>query len=309
MWRLVPEKESGGSGKSGKGKGTAGPGMVDLDSSSDDEGLPPVPTVKKGVGKKGGDGKEKGTVQKGKKGKKAVDAEVIEVDSGEEDEKEEKRGIKAAMATTKLDPMDTHCNGSIISYSRMNIFKPPAKIVFGTWNRRVLVESRAKTFAQNIGYKSVRPFGLGNLLPLVIDKKYVDPACLSMNPDTEKAPFLKLTTEAQDMPNFELRFAGGQHRYRAMEILREKSIATVTMLKDRISDEQAALEGLEAEDKKRATLIKKIEDLESLLETEMGVERIVSVWGVIVYDAGEFALHVNYGKRSEFLHRCLQNRY
>ena len=43
------------------------------------------------------------------------------------------------------------CNNTIFGYCRVNLFEPPAPLVFGTFNKRLLVEAQAKKFAANMG--------------------------------------------------------------------------------------------------------------------------------------------------------------
>jgi len=144
------------------------------------------------------------------------------------------------------------------------------------------VEERAKKFATTIGSTNVRPFTWNNMLPLVISKDNVDKECYELNPNVEKAPFLKLKGEVGG-----LRFAGGRHHHRAMEILREKSKDVVTGLRDKLSEARRMLEGTEAGGKKHEKLQARIKDLLQTLEVEKEVEMNLSVWGIVLYDEGE----------------------
>jgi hypothetical protein len=200
---------------------------------------------------------------------------------------EDEENVLVGAVTTEVNPLDTFCNEAIFGYCRLDILKPPAALKFGTWNNRPLQEKQAKLFAMQIGNTSFRPFAQGNLLPLIIDKRHVDPECIRMNPSTEIAPFLKLSAEAMGDPDFELRLAGGRHRRRATEILREQSKTRVTKLRDGIADAKGKLKDLEGKKTRTEKMEEKIRGMEKVLEEEKRVEETISIWGVILYEAGK----------------------
>jgi len=153
--------------------------------------------------KKGTKGKERET----RKTKKAKGKEDSGVDGeGEEDEGEME--VEGQGGSTKAEPLDALCNEAILGYCQINLFEPPAPIVFGKYNKRPLVEAKARSFAVNIGGTNVRPFAWGNMLPLVISKDDVEKECIQLKPNVEKAPFLKLKVDLAVWWDYGLKFAG-----------------------------------------------------------------------------------------------------
>ena len=244
-------------------------------------------TARPGGGvKKGRKGKERETGETGKgEGKSTRGTDVA--DEGEGEEEEGKESVEGQGASAKGEPMDTMCNEAIFGYCRVNLFSPPAPIVFGRYNKRPLVEAKARSFAVNVGATNVRPFARGNMLPLVISKSDIEEECYQVKPNVERAPFLKLKAEVGGRSGYGLKFAGGRHRYRAMEMLREKSREIVTSLKDKIGETQSVMKKTEGEGKRHANAVEKIGELEQRLKAEMEVEENLSVWGVILYEEGE----------------------
>ena len=112
--------------------------------------------------------------------------------------------------------MDMVCNNAIFGYCRVNLFEPPALLVFRTFNKHLLVEAQAKKFAANMG--PVRPFMWSNMLLLVISKEDMDDACYRLSLNVEKAPFLKLKAAVAERNGYGLKFAGGRHHHWAMQI-------------------------------------------------------------------------------------------
>jgi len=231
-----------------------------------------------------------GTATKGRKGKeRAREVKGKGVKKGEEgSEAEEEEGTKGegVGASTTLDVMDTLCNKAIFGYCRVDLFNPPAPLHFGLFNKRPLVEAQAKKFAMTVGSTNVRPFGRNNLLPLVISKEDVEAESYDLKANVEKAPMLKLKAEVVGRADYGLKLAGGRHRHRAMQMLREKSKELVIKLRDKLTEAQRGLGESEAGGKKHEKLKAKIEELEELLNVEKEVEKNVSVWGVILYDLG-----------------------
>lgn len=240
----------------------------------------PVGTAKKAT--KSTKGKERARKQTGKGARKGDEGS----EGSEVEDEGESKGERVRASTT-IDPMDTLCNDAIFGYCRVNLFEPPAPLVFGQFNKRPLVEARAKKFAGNIGSTNVRPFARNNMLPLVISKDDVEEECYQLQPNVEKAPYLKLKAEVVKRPQYGLNFAGGRHRHRAMEILRAQSKELVTKLRDKLTEARGALADTEFGGKRHENLERKIEELEEMLKVEREVETNLSVWGVVLYDAGE----------------------
>jgi len=239
--------------------------------------------------KKGSKGKER-EMQKTKKTKKAKgkeDSGMDTLDEGEGEEDEGEMEVEGQGGSTKVEPLDALCNEAILGYCWINLFELPVLIVFGKYNKHPLVEVKARSFAVNIGGMNVQPFVWANMLPLVISKDDVEKECIQLKPNVEKAPFLKLKVDLAVRPDYGLKFVGGQHRYWAMEILKEKSEEIVRMLKDKLVEVENGLKKLEGQGKRHANALEKIEELKNSVKVEQEVAATVSVWGVVLYDEGE----------------------
>jgi hypothetical protein len=221
-----------------------------------------------GGAKKGGKGKEreKRATRETQKVKGRENSGSDGADEGEGEEGQGKASEEGQGASAKLEPMDTVCNDAIFGYCPIDLFSPPAPIIFGRYNKRPLVEAKARSFAINVGGTNVRPFARNNMLPLVISKADVEAECYQL---------------------------GGRHRYRAMEILREKSAEIVTTLKDKLADTRRGMKKMEGQGKRHANAVEKIEELEKRLKAEKEVEENLSVWGVILYEEGELIIVMN----------------
>jgi hypothetical protein len=231
----------------------------------------------------------KGGSGKGKERKVSKGAAEVSKDDGMEvgDEDDDEGVVEGLGVTAEVNPLDAYCNTAIFSYCRIDILQPPAPLKFGTWNDRPLLEKQAKTFATQISNTSFRPFAHGNLLPLVIGREYVDSSCVEMNPNAAEAPFLKLTSVAVRDKKFELQFAGGRHRRRATELLREQSKARITKLRDGIAEARTKIKEGEEKNKRVDKWEEKVRALERSLGEEKNLEETISIWGVILYDAGK----------------------
>lgn len=115
---------------------------------------------------------------KGKKGKEPLDkgkGRAIEDDEGE-DEME----VEVGVGTTEINTTDTICNKAIISICRMDILNPPTPMIFGMWNKRLVVEKEAQRLAKEMTNTKFCPFATANLLPLIIKRNALDDSCIQL---------------------------------------------------------------------------------------------------------------------------------
>ncbi|KAM6488807.1 hypothetical protein JOM56_015733 [Amanita muscaria] len=222
--------------------------------------------------------------------------EEISPDEGDDAIKaEEADDDEGDRTTAVINQMDTLCNGAVITICRINLLDPPAKLEFGTWNKRKLVEKRANTLATEI-MTSFRPFATTSLLPLILPTEAVDPSCINTNLNSENAPFLKLTSKALSS-GMKLQFAGGNHRLRATHIVRDRLVKKIRVWKEQINTTERQLNETAEEGKMKATLTLRLERLEKCLENEETMEVNIGIWGVIVYDAAKMKAKDNAGAR------------
>ncbi|KAM6491896.1 hypothetical protein JOM56_012534 [Amanita muscaria] len=176
--------------------------------------------------------------------------EEISPDDGDDAIKEEEADDdEGDRTTTVINQMDTLCNGSVITICRINLLDPPAKLKFGTWNKRKLVEKRVNTLATEI-MTSFRPFAMTSLLPLILPTEAVDPSCINNNLNSENTPFLKLTSKALSS-GMKLQFAGGNHRLRATHIVRDRLVKKIRVWKEQINTTERQLNEMAEEGKGR----------------------------------------------------------
>lgn len=180
-----------------------------------------------------------------------------------------------------FDPLDASIQAAQFSINIIDIFDPPKPIYLGKWNTRELKESEAIKLKTHMLTEEVRPFQFEHLLKCIIDRKYVDPACISPSilHGIQQAPLLKLSEEGEEkLTTIDL--AGGRHRQRALELMKVEREDKLKRLKDTLKTERETAEktGVEIEGG-LAGLQKKIDD-ETVYIQNMGK------WGVILYDAG-----------------------
>ena len=111
---------------------------------------------------------------------------------------------------------------------------------------------------------------------------------LSVEPNVEKTPFLKLRARVAERHGYGLKFVGGRHRHQAMQIKQDESRQLVTKIQDKLADVQDMLKDGKGGQKSQKTLQQKIDGIEQELEEEMELEKNVSVWGVVLYDESKW---------------------
>ena len=215
--------------------------------------------------------KEKG---KGKGKKKAEES------NGEPAESSKTGGTPMVL----FNAMDTVCNAAIIGHCRIDLMNPPAEIEWGVWNDRELKLRQATVLAKELT-SMFSPFVASNMLPLVIKAEYVDKSCKAMKWNVEESPMLRLTDEAIKA-GIKLQLAGGRHRLRATEIVKEQVKKKINDFKVQIAErkEKLSMEGISAGLKEK--LEEKVGALEQALAAEESSEVRFGIWGVMVYDAG-----------------------
>jgi hypothetical protein len=202
-------------------------------------------------------------------------------DDEEYREEEEEDDDDMGVTTASFDPLSTLCNKAVISICRINVFDPPAPIVFGTWNQREMKESEAKILANEMMSTKFSPFASGNLLPLIIRRDGLDPTCFITDLNAENAPLLQLSQQAKKEGKT-LCFAGGRHRQRATAIIQERSKAKIANLEEKVSNMREQMQ-----ENVREGMEKKLREMERDHVAEKEFYERLGLWGVIAYDAGE----------------------
>jgi hypothetical protein len=244
--------------------------------SSGEESVEETKAKGKGKGKAAGKSRKKG----GDKG----EGSKGEVEQDEAVEESESELYQAP--TAEVDEMDGICGRALFTYARINIFDPPAEVVFGQWNTRPEVESKARELAKSITDQKFRPFASDSLLPLILDRSAVDPDSIHRTPNVEDAPMLRLTDVALGN-GIRLAFAGGRHRRRAAQIIKETSVEKVKKYKEDIADQKKRFDKAREGSHVADSIMKKIRMREAQIAMERDIQNKIAIWGVAVYDRGE----------------------
>jgi hypothetical protein len=156
-----------------------------------------------------GKGKGKAAAKSRKKGGDKGEGSKGEVEK--EEAVEDSEGELYQAPTAEVDEMDGICGRALFTYARINLFDPPAEVVFGQWNTRPEVESKARELAKSITDQKFRPFASDSLLPLILDRSAIDPDSIHPTLTVEDALMIWLTDVAL-RSGIRLAFAGGRHR-------------------------------------------------------------------------------------------------
>jgi hypothetical protein len=239
---------------------------------------------RKGKDKGRAKGKGKAPAKSRKNGGEKVEGSRGDEKDGEEVEDSDVEMYEAP--TAEVDEMDGICARALFTYARINIFDPPLEVAFGQWNTRPEVESKARELAKSITDQKFRPFASDSLLPLVLDRTAIEPDSIHRSPNVEDAPMLKLTDIAL-RSGMRLLFAGGRHRRRAAQIVKETSTEKVKKFKEDVEELKKRLEKTREGSYTAETITKKIRMREARIAMERDIQVKIAIWGVAVYDRGE----------------------
>lgn len=182
-----------------------------------------------------------------------------------------------------LDIQDGRAQAARFSINLIDIFNSPKPITFGRWNPRELKESEAVKLKQLMIEEELRPFRFESMFNIIIDKRFVDPACISQSVEggNQNAPMLTLSADGiSQLEHFD--FAGGRHRMRAMEMVKNERTEKLKKLQEQLRKEK------DKADKKNENYDgnEKIKLLEEAVRDEGTYLATIGRWGVMLYDAG-----------------------
>lgn len=180
---------------------------------------------------------------------------------------------------------DERVQASIISINRLDILKPPLPLIFGKYNNRPLNEKEARILHGSMVQEGFSPFRYQNMIPLVIAKDAIDPACIhtTVN-DIEDAPLLKLTETGGQGAG--IIAAGGRHRHRVVELEFERMKERIAKLKTVIAETSTA-EGRDGDE-----MLQRMSMLRNRLRETEERKNQVGIWGVIIFDAGDVVFEI-----------------
>jgi hypothetical protein len=211
------------------------------------------------------------------KGKRKATVEEVE-DEDEMDIEEVGGGVGGGVSTE-----DQEAQRAIISLNKIDFRNPGFQILFNLWNNRPVVTRHVKQLLASMHKQGVRAYNPANRIPLIVAKGDIETGCISLDPHLgADAPTLKVNASGQETGK--IRAAGGQHRYHAWKLAQEQGTASI----EKYEGQLAGLHVKEPKgEKAKATRQANIERLEGEIKREKDFIDAISVWGVVVYDAGE----------------------
>ena len=147
-------------------------------------------------------------------------------------------------------------------------------------------KAKAKELAKAIIEQKFRPFASDSLLPLIIDRSAVEPSSIHTQPNVEDAPMLRLTERAV-RSGTSADLAGGRHRQRAAQIIKEASEEKVKRYLEDIEDLNKKIVKSKSGSVAEESLKKQVRTREAQITMEKDVQEKIAIWGVAAYDRGE----------------------
>jgi hypothetical protein len=214
---------------------------------------------------------------------KAVKSGVMMDNIEEEDTDNDIDDMPVEEVQIGVDSLDIAAHRAIFSLNRINLRKPPLPLTFGKWNSRPLRLKLAKDLLNTMKSQETRPFRLQNMIPIIISRSDVDPACLNMEIQAvSTSPMLKLSESGRHKVS--LGIAGGQHRYHAIKLATDDVVDEIAKLQDTIRVKE--LMEMETEDSK-VKWEARVKEMRRVIEEKERFVEGISIWGVILYDEGK----------------------
>ena len=225
------------------------------------------------------------------KGKeKAVEVEGDgddDLGDGEEEEEEEEGDERVErQGGGGVSAEDEESQKSIISLNKLDFRRPPVELRFGRWNNRPVTEKHVKQLLASMRKQGVRAFNPANRIPLIAKRSDLVNGCITR--DTHlgaDVPMLELS--AAGLGKGEIIAAGGQHRWAAWKMAYEQGKKNI----DKYEAQLTALRSKEPKgEKAKRTRETNISKITEEIKTERNFLDAISIWGVVIYDEGEYAL-------------------
>jgi hypothetical protein len=171
------------------------------------------------------------------------------------------------------------------SINKINLFNPPKPLVLGKLNPRELNKEQVKKLKQAFAEEGIKPFTMENMMPLMINRHYVDPGCIWMGMNGYDAPELKLSMEGiRDLEGLDV--VGGRHRLEAITKVNDEINLQLDGVKKRVKVlREKSTKNMNDEERKMrkeelTKLLKQTKELKNKKDEN-------SQWGIILYDAGK----------------------
>lgn len=189
---------------------------------------------------------------------------------------------KPQKETAKHSVEEELATAAQFSINMINLFDPPMDIHFGKWNQRLLKPTEWKKLKTAMTIQGIKAFTSDNMLPLVINRRHVDPSCIENKLNGYNAKTLVLSEDG-NRELVKLEMAGGRHRLAAIQSIKddkEKELKKLESQRDTVNKRRAM---------RPDAVQKKQKDLDGCNQIIAALEEEISKlgnWGVILYDEG-----------------------
>lgn len=170
------------------------------------------------------------------------------------------------------------------SFNAIDLFNPPKPINFDKLNSQPFKPVEWKKLQVTMTAQGIRSFTVEHMMPLIISRRHVDPACLSDSLNGIENRMLVLSKEGEEELG-ELEMAGGRHRNRALEAIKdakEKELEKLITKRSRIVSKREVVE--EEAKVRKEEHVNECDRVIGALEEELAR---IGRWGVILYDKGK----------------------
>lgn len=171
------------------------------------------------------------------------------------------------------------------SVNVIDLFNPPKELQLGSLNSRMLVATEAMNLMKAMTAQGIKPFTMENMIPIIIQRRYVDPGCIWEGINAYKAPTLKLS--ADGIAELEvLELAGGRHRLEAVTHIKKQKEKLLKAAHKKTIAAEKSLQNVS----KPSAVNRQSEKVAGLLEVEEEIRREIaeiSKWGIVLYDEGK----------------------
>lgn len=183
-----------------------------------------------------------------------------------------------------IDETELAKQNAIFSHNVIDITQPPLPLQT-TYNPRPINATRVVSMRNALISEGFRVFTHENRIMIVISPSYVDPSCITMDPN-EKAKPLVLK---KPCPLNVLCIIGGQHRQEAVVHIKkeyERKVEKVVAAIEKKKTKRSSVKSTDYKEKDR--LSREIKELEEERAQYLASLEFVGPWGVLLLDPGMY---------------------
>lgn len=210
------------------------------------------------------------------------DEDYVDINETSEGQGKQRKGkIMAAHSDMEKLLADAQFSMNVI-----DLVNPLAPLGLGKINTRALVEAEAINLQKAMTTQGIKPFTVENMIPVLIERRHVDPTCIWSGINGYGAPDLKLSEDGVKEVK-ELELAGGRHRIDAVRKIHDG-------LRNELAKAEKRTATLTKKKVSKASAVKrKAKDIQAHAAHEEAIRdqlKSVSRWGVVLYDKGEWCI-------------------